>query len=82
MTPGYEPKNLVQALGLLVEECGEVQQAVGKIIRFGEDGSYDNGETNIQALVRELKDLELAIGQARLQILIWQSGARGDRTRV
>jgi hypothetical protein len=65
MKPGYGPRTATEALGHLIEEAGEVQQAAGKIIRFGFDGSYDNGETNKQALLREIHDLELAIIDAK-----------------
>jgi len=35
MKPQYEPKTTEQALGYLVEECGEVLAAVGKTQRWG-----------------------------------------------
>ena len=55
-----------QKFGYLVEECGEVQAAVGKTIRWGLD-SYnpelpeEERETNREWVLRELKDLEQAI---------------------
>ena len=35
MNLNYRPKTTEQALGYLVEECGEVLQAVGKSQRWG-----------------------------------------------
>ena len=35
MKPQYEPKTNLQRLGYVVEECGEVLQAIGKTIRWG-----------------------------------------------
>lgn len=45
-----------ERLVILAEECGEVVQAIGKILRHGYESAY-NGETNRQALERELGDL-------------------------
>lgn len=42
---------------LLMEECAEVQQACAKILRFGWEGSYDDGATNINVLLQEIGDL-------------------------
>ena len=41
----------------LAEEAGEIVQAVGKIQRHGVDSQYPNGETNRQALGREIGEL-------------------------
>ncbi len=54
----------------MVEECGEVLSAVGKIQRWGADSVNpllppEQQEKNIDWLRRELKDLKLAI--ARLE---------------
>ena len=49
----YRNENLV----LLMEECAEVQQACTKILRFGWEGSYDDGESNITVLLQEIGDL-------------------------
>lgn len=68
MKPEYEPKNEGQALGYLVEECGEVLAAVGKSQRWGlESVNPENGdpETNREWILRELKDLSGAIRRAR-----------------
>jgi len=50
-----------ERLALLAEECGEVIQAIGKVLRHGYENSYDNGETNRAALEREIGDVEAAI---------------------
>lgn len=66
--PRYRPRTLEQKLGYLVEECGEVLAAVGKTQRWGTestDPTVKDGENNRQWLMRELADLELAIGIAR-----------------
>lgn len=81
MKPGYAPKTPTQKLGYLVEECGEVLAAAGKTIRWGlesfnpelpeTNGCLANGgrETNRHWLLRELHDLERAIGIVRALIL-------------
>ena len=52
-----------ERLSILAEECGEVIQAVGKILRHGYDSCHpETGETNRQALERELGDLEFITG--------------------
>lgn len=54
-----------ERLALLSEECGEVVQAIGKILRHGY-GSYHpadpGGLSNRQMLERELGDLAAAVG--------------------
>lgn len=73
MKPQYKPKTLLQILGYLVEECGEVQAAVGKTLRWGTESvnpelEHDDpgyGETNREWILRELGDLEGAIRRAR-----------------
>jgi hypothetical protein len=53
-----------ERLSLMVEECGEVIQAAGKILRHGYE-SYTPGqdpiETNRMRLIRELGDLKAAM---------------------
>lgn len=52
-----------ERLAILMEECGEVVQIIGKILRHGyESGSPfgHNPETNRQALIRELFDVKAA----------------------
>lgn len=50
-----------ERLFLLIEECSEVIQAATKVLRFGIDGCYDNGEKNIIALMREMGDVRGAM---------------------
>ena len=62
----YRSTNPRQALGHVVEECGEVLAAAGKTIRWGWDSvnpelPLDQQETNLAWLMRELSDLERAI---------------------
>lgn len=48
-----------ERLALLVEEMGEAQQAVGKILRHGYESRHpDGGPTNRETLERELGDVE------------------------
>lgn len=68
INPRYTPKTLEQKLGYLVEECGEVLQAVGKSQRWGLDSvnpelpvPVGERETNRDWLLRELHDLQRAI---------------------
>lgn len=51
-----------ERLAILMEECAEVQQAIGKILRHGFESTYPGGdETNRKALARELGDLTAVI---------------------
>lgn len=52
-----------ERLAILMEECGEVVQIIGKILRHGYDSCSPFGhnmETNRQALIRELFDVKAA----------------------
>jgi hypothetical protein len=55
-------ESLLIQLGFLLEASGGVQTAVGKVLRWGL-GAADvvTGETNRQALCRDLDDLKAAI---------------------
>ena len=58
------PANNDGKIGRLVEECGEVLQAVGKLVRFGArpiDQKTGVQYDNIADLRRELRDLRHAI---------------------
>ena len=47
-----------ERLAMLVEECGEVIQAAGKILRHGYDSEHpETGVSNLEALERELSDV-------------------------
>lgn len=51
-----------EALALLVEELGEAQQAIGKILRHGLFSCHPvTGASNQDALVRELGDVRAAM---------------------
>lgn len=68
--PAYEPKTLAGKLGYLVEECGEVLAAVGKTQRWGLENFNpelppEKRETNREWVLREMLDLERAIGMVR-----------------
>mgnify|MGYP001591100569 CR=1 FL=1 len=70
MNPRYEPQDVNQALGYLVEECGEVLAAVGKTQRWSLDSVNpelppDRQESNQKWLLRELADLSGAIARVR-----------------
>ena len=48
-----------ERLAMLAEECGEVVQIVGKILRHGYESKHPNGgPTNREQLERELGDVE------------------------
>lgn len=51
-----------ERLALLLEEAGEVVQAVGKILRHGYESTHpDGGPTNRESLEREIGDMAAAI---------------------
>ena len=61
-----------ERLAMLAEECGEVVQVVGKILRHGYDSYHpDNPRvTNRDLLVKELRDVNAvlqAMGRSELQ---------------
>lgn len=59
-----------ERLALLAEECGEVVQAVGKILRHGYESTHpDGGPTNRETLERECGDV---------YHVIWRLIAVGD----
>ncbi len=45
----------------LAEEASELVQACMKVLHHGYDGKYDNGETNIAAIEREIGDVRAII---------------------
>lgn len=52
-----------ERLALLAEECGEVVQAVGKILRHGYESSHPNFiATNRTQLAKEIGDVYAAVG--------------------
>lgn len=51
-----------ERLAILAEECGEVIQIIGKILRHGLESCHPvTGEVNRTALVRELYDVKAAM---------------------
>jgi NTP pyrophosphatase (non-canonical NTP hydrolase) len=51
-----------ERLALLAEECGEVIQAVGKILRHGYESTHPNfTETNRTQLMKEIGDIYAAV---------------------
>lgn len=55
--------NQIERLALLSEECGEVIQIIGKILRHGYrsgNPDSDSGETNIDLLEKEIGHLNFA----------------------
>ena len=51
-----------ERLALLAEECGEVMQAIGKVLRHSYESRHpDGGPTNREALERECGDVYHAI---------------------
>lgn len=55
---GLSPAEL-ERLAILSEECGEVVQAIGKILRHGYESCYDNGRTNREQLEIEIADVAI-----------------------
>jgi NTP pyrophosphatase (non-canonical NTP hydrolase) len=50
-----------ERLALLAEECGEVIQAIGKVLRHGYESRHPNGgPTNREALEKEIGDVHHA----------------------
>lgn len=50
-----------ERLALLLEECGEVQQVIGKILRHGYESTHPNGgPTNRELLELEIADIHVA----------------------
>jgi hypothetical protein len=59
------------ATGKLIEECGELQAALGKTLRFGWDSwnpESDDRETNERWVEREMLDVENAIINLRREL--------------
>lgn len=51
-----------ELLAILAEECGEVVQIVGKILRHGYESNWQDGPTNRQQLSDEIGDVYLVAG--------------------
>ncbi len=81
MKPEYEPKTLEAILGKLVEECGEVQAACGKTLRFGLESTNpelppEKRETNRAWILRELRDLRWAM--LKVEVALGAATAAGE----
>lgn len=51
-----------ERLALLAEECGEVIQMIGKVLRHGYESCHPNGgETNREELQREIGDIKYVV---------------------
>ena len=59
----------LEALALLSEECGEVVQIIGKIIRHGLDSNWNGRPTNRELLEQEIGDVLLAAGIVTVKML-------------
>lgn len=73
MNPKYAPKSDLDTFGYLVEECGEVLQAVGKALRWGLESANpelpeEQRETNRDWILRELQDVERAVFLMRARL--------------
>jgi len=76
MDKRFTPSNPKDHLHWLVEECGEVLQATGKVFRFGmANHSPSRGLTNAEHLLNELRDLEIAIEGVKTDVEDFLSGA-------
>lgn len=67
------------ALGLMVEECGELAQIIGKWLRFGPDRAGPEGATARQLLPVEAGDASAAIDWAGLDGLFTFASVIGCR---
>ena len=63
----------LEALAILAEECGEVIQIVGKILRHGLDSNWHDDPTNRELLEQEIGDMLLAAGIVTIKMLNEQS---------
>ena len=66
MKEEYKPQTEEQKLGYLIEECGELQAALGKTIRWGLDSvnpelPLHEQELNREWILREIEDVKRAI---------------------
>lgn len=70
-----ETKTVLQKLGHVVEECGELSAAAGKTIRWGLDSwnpelPPEQRETNRDWLLREMRDLRRAMDRLEKSIVL------------
>lgn len=75
MKADYLPKDRDGRLFRLVEECGEVLQAIGKAGRFGMENRYPaEGDSNAAKLLAELDDLQHAMEAVREDLELFGAG--------
>lgn len=71
-----------EALALLAEECGEVVQAIGKILRHGLWSEHpESGIPNYNTLQREIGDVLAAFRIAEVQRLVDWGAVIGHRDK-
>jgi NTP pyrophosphatase (non-canonical NTP hydrolase) len=69
-----------EALSLLMEECGEVVQIIGKIFRHGMDSEHpDSHKVNRDELAKECADVLCAITILKREGIIEQSAIASAR---
>jgi hypothetical protein len=66
----------------LVEECGELIQAAGKILRFGVKGEYCNGTPNMEALTTECGDVLACIQRLELDDVSLSNAVISKRLKI
>lgn len=74
----------VERLAILAEECGEVIQAIGKILRHGYESTHPNGGlTNRRSLEKEMGDVRFAMIQlceagdiSKINVHAWANAKR------
>lgn len=78
-TNGLSPAE-AERLAILLEEMGEAQQIIGKILRHGYDSFHpdrERSDTNRHMLMRELGDVESAVRR-----LVHAGDISGDSVRA
>lgn len=77
-----------ERLYLLLEEMGEAQQAIGKVLRHGYEETHpDGGPTNRESLERELGDVAAAVHMlavkldVRLELVYDRSEAKAESVK-
>ncbi len=78
MEDRYRPITMKQHMGCVIEECGELQAALGKTLRWGLSGVNPElpvpvQEKNIDWVRREMIDAERAIGMLRKRLVAWEA---------
>lgn len=70
-------------LDLLVEECGEILQAIGKIRRFGLEHYWvKEGKPNYVALAHEIGNLMEVVNRLEISPLLIEEGIMLKRERL